>query len=187
MESTFLLPLLVRISRRAASPLSLSREIITTVASSLARPSAVALPMPELAPVIRQTLPVISTLLSSKYSPPSGREVGGWLGIIFGLLDQTAVRYRLVDLPMEPSASIRPQRIRKSATSTLSMYGKTRTRIPKIMARNASASRGMLNLLKLCSEIHVPQAPTISSNHFNDSVIRNLIAHSTLLLREFSG
>src|SRR5438093_12452486 len=122
MASTFLLPLLVRISRRAASPLSLSREIITTVASSLARPSAVALPMPELAPVIRQTLPVISTLLSSKYSPPSGREVGGWLGIMFGLLDQNAVRYRVLDLPMEPSACVRPLRIGKTATRTSSGY-----------------------------------------------------------------
>src|SRR5947199_2408683 len=116
MASTFLLPLLVRISRRAASPLSLSRETITTVASSLARPSAVALPMPELAPVIRQTLPVISTLLSSKYSPPSGREVGGWLGIIFGLLDQTAVRYRLVGLPGNITDSIGPKRLRARRT-----------------------------------------------------------------------
>ena len=102
------------------------------------------------------------------------------MGIIFGLLDQTAVRYRLVDLPMEPSASIRPQRIRKSATSALSMYGKTRTRIPKIMARNASASRGMLNVFSsFAARSMFQQVPKISSSHFNDSVIRNLIAHST--------
>ncbi len=44
------------------------------------------------------------------------------MGIIFGLLDQAAVRYCRVGLPMEPSASIRPQRIRKSATSTLMEY-----------------------------------------------------------------
>src|SRR3989454_8684335 len=66
IASTFRLSLLPLISIRVASPLSLSRETITTEAFSLARPRAVALPIPELPPVIRHTLPVMSTLLGSK-------------------------------------------------------------------------------------------------------------------------
>src|SRR6266700_7244931 len=66
IASRFRLPLLALISMSAASPLSLSRETITTDAFSLATPEAVALPIPELPPVIRHTLPVMSTLLVSK-------------------------------------------------------------------------------------------------------------------------
>src|SRR5919108_5217608 len=94
IESTFLFPLRVRISRSAASPLSLSRETITTVASSLARPSAVAFPIPEFAPVIRQTLPVMSTLfcnnlsLSDNWDSKSLSENNLWFskerGLVFG-------------------------------------------------------------------------------------------------------
>jgi hypothetical protein len=63
---------------RVASPLSLSRETITTVAFSFAKPIAVALPIPELPPVTKQTLPAMSTLLASKKRIPSLRLVDGW-------------------------------------------------------------------------------------------------------------
>src|SRR5437588_4199785 len=58
----------------AASPLSLSRETITTEAFSLANPIAVALPIPEFPPVTRHTFPVMSMLFASK----SGFTLGIW-------------------------------------------------------------------------------------------------------------
>src|SRR5438552_10069857 len=58
-RSTASLPLCVLISRCASSPLVRSRQTMTTVAPIRANPSAVALPMPELAPVIRHTFPCI--------------------------------------------------------------------------------------------------------------------------------
>src|SRR2546426_168976 len=78
IASRFRLPVLALISMSVASPLSLSRETITTEAFNLARPIAVALPMPELPPVTRHTLPVMSTLLASKggFTPGVGRTVG---------------------------------------------------------------------------------------------------------------
>src|SRR5260370_20171762 len=87
IESRFRLPLLALISMRVASPLSLSRETITTEAFSLARPIAVALPIPELPPVIRHTLPVMSTLLSSNRAYLLVGRVG-LMRIIFGFLEQ---------------------------------------------------------------------------------------------------
>src|SRR5579871_3129963 len=51
------LPLCASISCRACAPLAGSRLTSTTVAPSFASPSAVALPIPEFAPVIRQILP----------------------------------------------------------------------------------------------------------------------------------
>src|SRR5258708_40202730 len=58
-RSTASLPLFVLISRCPSSPLARSRQTMTTVAHIRANPSAVAFPMPELAPVIRQTFPCI--------------------------------------------------------------------------------------------------------------------------------
>src|SRR5215207_2118329 len=57
-----LLPLLVLISAAAASPLFLSRPTTTTLAPMLARPSAVALPIPPVPPVTSTTLPSIIPL-----------------------------------------------------------------------------------------------------------------------------
>src|SRR5215203_6383968 len=54
-RSTEALTLLSLISARAASPLPRSRPTITTLAPMLASSMAVALPMPEVAPVMRQT------------------------------------------------------------------------------------------------------------------------------------
>src|SRR5215469_4018317 len=51
------LPLWALISAWAASPRCLSRQTRMTKAPREANPNAVALPRPELAPVIRQTLP----------------------------------------------------------------------------------------------------------------------------------
>src|SRR5438067_2151009 len=62
------LPVAALISARAASPRPLSRHARITTAPSLANPSAVAFPRPELAPVTIQTFPFIeqSSLLASK-------------------------------------------------------------------------------------------------------------------------
>src|SRR5260370_24128282 len=68
IASRFRLPLLALISMSVASPLSLSRETITTEAFNLDRPIAVALPIPELPPVIKHTLPVMATLFSSNHA-----------------------------------------------------------------------------------------------------------------------
>src|SRR5713226_9212443 len=67
ISSTFRFPLLAMMSVRAASPFSLLRETITTVAPVLASPRAVALPIPEFPPVMRQVLPVISPVVSGKF------------------------------------------------------------------------------------------------------------------------
>src|SRR5438270_7329646 len=58
-RSTDSLPLWRLISRWASSPFVRSRQTITTVAPMLASPMAVALPMPELAPVTMQIFPCI--------------------------------------------------------------------------------------------------------------------------------
>src|SRR5216683_3374680 len=58
-RSTALFPLVVVISLRASSPLARSRQTITTVASICASASAVAFPIPELAPVTMQIFPCI--------------------------------------------------------------------------------------------------------------------------------
>src|SRR5690242_2140088 len=87
IASRFRLPLLALISMSATSPLSLSRETITTEAFSLARPRAVALPIPELPPVIKHPLPVMSTLLSSNRAYQLLGRVG-LVRIIFGFLEQ---------------------------------------------------------------------------------------------------
>src|SRR5688500_5361409 len=62
MSSTASLPLLVLISAAAASPLLLSRPTTTTLAPMLARPSAVALPIPPVPPVTSTTFPSIIPL-----------------------------------------------------------------------------------------------------------------------------
>jgi hypothetical protein len=49
------------ISDIAIEPRNLFRQTMTTVAPMRAKPSAVTLPIPEFAPVIRQTLPFILT------------------------------------------------------------------------------------------------------------------------------
>ena len=67
ISSVLRFPLLAIMSARAASPFSLPRETITTVAPILASPRAVALPIPEFPPVMIQVLPVISTMVSSKF------------------------------------------------------------------------------------------------------------------------
>jgi hypothetical protein len=53
------LPLSVLISSIAASPAPRLRQTITTLAPILANPKAVALPIPELAPVTMRTLPTM--------------------------------------------------------------------------------------------------------------------------------
>src|SRR5213078_3635055 len=58
-RSTALFLLFVVISLLASSPLARSRQTITTVAPICARASAVAFPIPELAPVTMQIFPCI--------------------------------------------------------------------------------------------------------------------------------
>src|SRR5438876_3693452 len=58
-RSTAFFLLFVVISLLASSPLARSRQTITTVAPSCASASAVAFPIPELAPVTRQIFPCI--------------------------------------------------------------------------------------------------------------------------------
>src|SRR5690348_18266199 len=58
-RSTALFLLFIMISLLACSPLARSRQIITTVAPICASASAVAFPIPELAPVTMQIFPCI--------------------------------------------------------------------------------------------------------------------------------
>src|SRR5881227_2799035 len=64
-RSTALFPLVVVISLRACSPLARSRQTITTVAPLCASASAVAFPIPELAPVTMQIYEVGSQRVTS--------------------------------------------------------------------------------------------------------------------------
>ncbi len=61
--SSDLLPVFSLISARASRPLLASLHTIMTEAPLLARPSAICLPMPELAPVTRHCLALISSCI----------------------------------------------------------------------------------------------------------------------------
>src|SRR5205807_9212785 len=80
-RSTALFLLFVVISLLASSPLARSRQTITTVAPLCASASAVAFPIPELAPVTRQIFPCILLftvgMIRSFHNPDSPRQYGG--------------------------------------------------------------------------------------------------------------
>jgi len=65
-KSTFLFPVFSMISFCAGSPRSLFRQTITTIALIFANSIAVALPIPELAPVMMQIFP--SIFISYKFN-----------------------------------------------------------------------------------------------------------------------
>src|SRR5947209_4540849 len=77
-RSTALFLLFVVISLLASSPLARSRQTITTVAPFSASASAVAFPIPELAPVTMQIFPCILLLtigmIRSFHSPDGPRQ-----------------------------------------------------------------------------------------------------------------
>src|SRR5579862_4082798 len=81
------LPLWALISAWAASPRRWSRQTRTAVAPMLAKPNAVALPMPEVAPVIRQTLPCIVCIVAA-LGFPFQLQMGGHPAFRYGRGDQ---------------------------------------------------------------------------------------------------
>src|SRR5947209_1907270 len=83
-RSTAFFLLFVVISLLASSPLARSRQTMTTVAPICASASAVAFPMPELAPVTMQIFPCILLftvgMIRSFHNPDGPRHYGYWRG-----------------------------------------------------------------------------------------------------------
>src|SRR5439155_22615116 len=89
-RSTAVFLLFVVISRLASSPLARSRQTMTTVAPIWASASAVAFPIPELAPVTIQIFPCILLfpigMMRSFHNPDGPRQYGHLRGpLIAGL------------------------------------------------------------------------------------------------------